>query len=222
VAEGRGGRLIVWGASGHAKVVADIARLTGWEVVGFLDDVDPGRRGREFFGALVLGRYQDVLAAGAFADGTALALGVGDNAARLARAREALAAGLELPCLMHPSAVRADSALFGAGCVVAAGALLNPDVRVGDAGLVNTGAGVDHDGVIGAGAHIAPQAVLAGGVRVGERSLVGVGAVVLPRVAIGHDVTVGGGSTVTRDLPDGVVAIGSPARVTRAAGASRA
>ena len=61
--------------------------------------------------------------------------------------------------------------------------------------------------------HICPGARLAGEVQVGARTWIGIGACVIQQVRIGSDVTVGAGAAVVRDLPDGVTAVGVPARV---------
>jgi acetyltransferase-like isoleucine patch superfamily enzyme len=69
--------------------------------------------------------------------------------------------------------------------------------------------------VLGDGVHVAPGATLAGNVEVGDFTLVAVGAVVLPRIRIGRDCIVGAGAVVTRDVPDGTVVYGNPARIIR-------
>ena len=81
--------------------------------------------------------------------------------------------------------------------------------------IVNTGAIVDHECRLGDGVHVGPGARLAGCVEVGERSFIGTGAVVLPRVVIGCGAVIGAGAVVTRNVPSGVVSIGSPAKPMR-------
>ena len=80
---------------------------------------------------------------------------------------------------------------------------------------MNTAASVDHEARIARGVHIGPGAVLAGCVSVGEFTLIGTGAVVLPRIRIGANVVIGAGAVVTRDVPDGMLSYGNPARVVR-------
>jgi acetyltransferase-like isoleucine patch superfamily enzyme len=79
--------------------------------------------------------------------------------------------------------------------------------------VINTAAVVEHDTIVEEFAFIAPHATIAGGARVGRLSLIGIGAVVLPGVNVGSETIVGAGAVVTRDLPDGVVASGVPARI---------
>ena len=81
--------------------------------------------------------------------------------------------------------------------------------------IVNTGASVDHDCVVGDHSHISPQACLAGNVWLGEEVMIGIGAMIVPGRRIGARTVVGAGAVVTRDLPDGVVAWGCPARIVR-------
>jgi serine acetyltransferase len=84
---------------------------------------------------------------------------------------------------------------------------------IGVGAILNTGCSVDHDAQLADGVHICPGARLAGEVQVGSRSWIGIGASVIQQVRIGSDVTVGAGAAVVRNLPDGVTAVGVPARV---------
>lgn len=52
-----------------------------------------------------------------------------------------------------------------------------------------------------------------GRVIIGNKVFVGAEAVILPGVTIGNNVIIGANSTVTHDIPDGMVAVGSPARI---------
>ena len=207
--------LVIWGAGGHAKVVADIIRLRGeYVIAGFLDDVasesSPGEflDAPRYFGLEGLERFQS--------EGVRfLLMGFGDCHARLERGRAARARGWSFATALHPSAIVAASVEVGVGTVVAAGAVINPEVRLGEHVIVNTSASVDHECVIEDAAHISPGVRLAGRVTVGRAAWIGMGATILPRVRIGADSEIGAGSLVLRDVPDGMVAFGSPARVVR-------
>lgn len=201
--------LVICGAGGHSKVVADLARRAGWTVTGFLDELHPERDGEEFFGARIL----SVTPTLASDSPLAIALGIGGCTARLGRARVFLEQGCSLPILIHPQATIADSVVIGPGTQIVAGAVINPDASLGMAVIVNTGATVDHDCVIEDGVHLAPGVHLAGNVTVGEGTLVGIGSVVRPGVRIGRRCVIGAGSVILRDIPDGSTAFGVPARI---------
>ncbi len=205
--------ILIWGAAGHAKVVAEAVRLSGrWVVAGFLDDIDPGRAGEPFAGATVLGG-RDALPALHAQGVRAVALAFGHNAARMRLMDELLSQGFEFPSIVHPSAVIAGDCEIGAGSFVGPLALVQAAARVGRQVIVNSGAIVEHDCDVGDGVHLSPRVCLAGGVHVGALTWIGAGAVVRDKLSIGREVTVGMGSVVVRSLPDGVQAFGCPARV---------
>jgi acetyltransferase EpsM len=205
----------VWGASGHALVVADILRLTGrCRIAGFLDDVNPGRRGEAFCGAKVLGGREQ-LAALRRRGVRHLALAFGDCAGRLELAELARERGFTLLTAVHPRAVVAGDVALGEGTVVAAGAVINPAARIGRVVIVNTSASVDHECLVEAGAHVAPGAHLAARVTVGRGAWVGLGAAVKEGVSIGAGACVGAGAVVLADVPPGMLAYGVPARAVK-------
>jgi sugar O-acyltransferase (sialic acid O-acetyltransferase NeuD family) len=201
-------RVLVIGAGGHAKVVADILESYGIPVLGFLDD-DSRLWGEKWHGLSVLGGidlYAHYQPAG-------LVLGIGSNEVRQQIAQRLGADAHSLwRCAIHPRAVVAPSAALGQGVVIAAGAIINPDVVLADHIIVNTAASVDHDCVIESFVHIAPGAHLAGNVHVGEGTLIGIGASVIPGKKIGRWSCIAAGAVVTRDIPDSTIAKGIPAR----------
>jgi sugar O-acyltransferase (sialic acid O-acetyltransferase NeuD family) len=206
--------IVVYGAGGHGKVVADAAELQGYEVRAFLDD-GPGRDGVAFFGRPVA-TWERFLAAAKSGTGgwqeCGVAMAIGANVVRERLQRKVAEAGVRVVTVVHPRAVVARTARLGAGTVVIAGATVNPDAIVGLGAIVNTGAVVEHDCVVGDFAHFSPNATLGGDVHVGVRTHMGLGAVALPGVRIGADVRVGAGAVVHRNVADGLTVVGVPAR----------
>jgi sugar O-acyltransferase (sialic acid O-acetyltransferase NeuD family) len=201
-----GRKLVVYGAGGHGRVVADAAAAAGFEVLGFLDDALPP--GREVLGWRVLGDMAWL----AGQPGLSVAHGIGENATRERVARVADQDGISFTTVVHPSAVVSPHARVGVGTVVMALAALNPGCTVGVGAIVNTGAIVEHDVVVGDFAHVASNAGLAGGARLGRLALLGSGATVLPGRTVGEEGIVGAGAVVIDDVPSGVVVAGVPAR----------
>lgn len=198
-------RLLLFGAGGHAKVVADAALASG-EWAGLIaSDRKPERCSIEllhdvamYFLPELAGRYDKVH------------VSIGDNASREAEAAEL---GTEhLATVMHPRATVSPHAHVAAGCFIAAQAVVAPGAQLGHGVIINHSAVVDHDVQVGAFSHVAPGAVLGGAVRIGTRVLVGAGAVVLPGVAVCDDAVIGAGAVVCVSVLDAGTWAGVPAR----------
>ena len=195
--------MYLYGASGHAKVIIDILRDMGIPVLGAFDK-NPAIK--EIGGIPVLGAEmeqeleQPVL------------ISIGDNSIRR-RVAENLQHNFGRA--IHPTAIISPSASIAAGTVVMQGAIIQADAQIGMHAIINTGASIDHDCQIGDYAHISPGAVLSGNVQVGEGTHIGSGAVVIPNLKIGRWCKIGAGAVVIRDIPDGVTAVGNPARIIK-------
>lgn len=198
----------ILGASGHGKVVAEIAQLNGYQNITFYDDRWPDLKSVEHWS--VSGDTNALSAEVERYDLTVIA--IGHNATRSIRQRELQEVGAKFSVIAHPSAVISRYATIGAGTVVMANAVINPFNTIGDSCIVNTGATIDHDCNLSDGVHISPGTNLAGGVIIGENSWIGIGSQIKQLVVIGAEVTVGAGSTVLYNIPDHQTVAGSPAQ----------
>uniref|UniRef100_E6Q719 Transferase hexapeptide repeat containing protein n=1 Tax=mine drainage metagenome TaxID=410659 RepID=E6Q719_9ZZZZ len=205
--------LIIWGASGHAKVLSEFVEQCDFRIVALFDQRKglnsplpgiPVYQGEEGFATWLRERGEPA----AFA----VAIGGGHGRDRIAIHELLTGAGLFAPALRHPTAFIAADAVIGAGSQILAQAAVCASVRVGNQCIINTAASVDHECRLGNGVHVAPGAHLAGLVTVEDFAFIGIGATVLPRIRIGKGSVVGAGAVVTRDVPDGVTVLGVPAR----------
>jgi sugar O-acyltransferase (sialic acid O-acetyltransferase NeuD family) len=202
-------KLLIAGAGGHGRVVADAALASGsCSEIGFIDDRYPELALDEGWAVVgKLGALGDL--AGAY---SAFVPAIGDARLRLSLLSRAVALGFECPPIVHPAATVSEYATVGKACVVAAGAIVNIGATLGMACIVNTGATVDHDCTIADGVHICPGAHLAGNVEIGPRTWFGIGAVAKEGIKIGRDVMVGAGAVVVADVLNNATVVGNPAR----------
>lgn len=201
--------LLILGAGGHGRVLADAAVSAGRRVLAYADE-EP--RAESYAGVPVRKIRASAVPQLAAELGAEVVVAVGSNRTRQRLQLELQRADVPLGTIVHPSSVIAASARLGAGVVVLAGAVVGVDVELLEGCIVNTGARVDHDGVIGAFSHLSPGATLGGEVSVGEGTHLAVGVSVRNRIRIGRWCMVGVGAAVVKDLPDAVLALGVPAR----------
>lgn len=195
-------KLAIIGASGHGKVVADIARKNGYKEIVFLDDDESIH---ECGGYPVIGKSAE---AGTIdAD---IIVGIG-NAGIRKRIQESFSEK-KLATLIHPDAVIAEDVAIGSGTVVMAGAVINPGVRIGKGCIINTCSSVDHDCVVGDYVHIAVGSHLCGTVSVGSGTWIGAGATVSNNISICPDCMIGAGAVVVKDIDSAGTYMGVPAR----------
>ncbi|WP_374088709.1 acetyltransferase [Methylomicrobium lacus] len=211
-------RYILWGSSGHAKVLAELITLLGGNVVALFDNNPEAESVLPnvplFVGLKGFLRWRE-LNRGETVAGLA-AIGGGRGKDRLDIHKLFKQHDVTLGTLVHPDATVSRSSILGAGSQIMAQSVVAADTRLGEGCIINHGANVDHECLLGDGIHLAPAATLCGCITLGNNVFIGAGAVVLPKLTIGHDTIVAAGAVVTRSLPAGVVAVGNPARIIRA------
>lgn len=204
------------GAAGHARAVLEAIRAEGrWAVAGLIDSFQPP--GTRAHGLTILGGEWDIPRLLQAHGVIHVVIAIGDNYQRAAmwdRLQQAVP-GVNLAGAIHPSALIAPDVLVGPGSVILPGAVVVSGGRIGQGCLLNTGSILDHEGEMADWSSLGPGAVVGGRVRIGERAAVALGARIIQKIRIGADTLIGAGSLVLRDVPDGVLAYGSPARVIR-------
>lgn len=203
-------QLIIIGASGHGKVVADIAlAMQQWQSIAFLDDDTAKQQGLRW------PFYGKVSEAPHFLKNSDFIVAIGNNAIREKLQMDLTAQGATIATLVHPLAVIGSDATIGSGSVVMAGVVINCGTTIGKGCIVNTGATLDHDNQLGDFVHVSPGAHLAGTVTVGEKSWLGIGSVVINNVAICSHCLIGAGAVVVKDITEPGTYVGVPARKKR-------
>jgi acetyltransferase EpsM len=208
-------RVVIWGSSGHAMVVADIITLQGqFEIAGFLDDVNKDRWGTPFLCSEIIGG-KEVLNGLNKMNIQNIIFGFGNCEKRLELNSLVQKMGLNLITAIHPSATVAKDVIVGKGTVIAAGAVINPGSIIGENVIINTAASVDHECIINNGVHISPGTHLGGRVTIGEATWVGIGSVIKDHISIGEHSMIGAGSVVLDNIPPNSIAYGVPAKIVR-------
>ncbi|MBO7926580.1 acetyltransferase [Pseudoalteromonas sp. K222D] len=206
--------LAIVGASGHGKVIADIAEQLGF-IVNFYDDAYPSKTHIEHWP--IHGTCADLIALNNTKTTLSndVVVAIGNNEIRQQKIQLLQQNSFNLITLIHPTAVISQYSKIAPGTVIFAGAIINAFANVGAGCIINTAAVVEHDCSIDDFSHICPNVALAGGVSVGAKSWVGIGSQVKQLITIGDNCLIGAGSTVVKNIPDNVTAFGSPAVVIK-------
>lgn len=197
--------MILFGASGHGKVIIDILELNGTEDIKIWDDAPKGTLSG-YTASLPDFNNSDVQ--------TGVVISIGDNTNRK-KVAQRFPQQTKFHTAIHPSATISRTANVGDGTVIMAGVSVNPDTTIGQHGIINTNASIDHDCVIGDYVHISPNVALCGNVTVGEGTHIGAASVVIPGKTIGKWCVIGAGTVIINDIPDYSTVVGNPGRIIK-------
>lgn len=197
--------MIIYGASGHAKVIIDVITSQNRESIDFILDDDKSISQLLDFKVNhdwtdEMRNYKAVIA-------------IGNNMTRKKVAQKIQTSFCE--ALVHKSAVLSENVEIGKGTVVMPNVVINSSTQIGSHCIINTGAIVEHDVIIDNYVHISPASTITGNVEIGEGTQVGAGANIIPGVKIGKWVTIGAGAVIINDIPDFSVVIGNPGKVIK-------
>lgn len=197
--------VVIIGASGHGKVIADIIVNSGDKVLGFLDDADDVQ-GKKIIGFPVLGKIADF---DNYRD-CEFVIAIGNPYIRERIANEL---PVKWYTAIHPTAVISSLDVeIGEGTVIMANAVVNPSARIGKHCIINTGAIVEHDNILEDYVHLSPNVTLAGIVKVGKSTHIGAGSCTKQVLNIASDCIIGAGSVIVKDITKSGTYVGVPAR----------
>lgn len=198
--------VIIIGAGGHAKVIADIIYKSGDNLIGFLDD-NLANKGKEIYlGKKVIGTTKDI----EIYNKNYFIIGIGNNSIRKKINNEN---NLKLYSAIHPSAIIAEDVKIGTGSVIMAGVVINPGTVIGKNCIINTCSSLDHDNLLEDYVHISPGAHLAGTVTIKEGTWICTGAIVKNNITIGKNNIIGAGGVVIKDIiEENTTYVGVPAK----------
>jgi sugar O-acyltransferase (sialic acid O-acetyltransferase NeuD family) len=194
--------MYLFGASGHGKVIVDIARSNNITVKAFIDhDIHK----KECYGLPVLNDIPK--------DIDQIIISIGANMVRKKIAEEIK--NENITTLIHAKAIISPSAEISEGTVVMGGVTINAETRVGKHCIINTNASIDHECIVEDFVHISPNAALAGGVYVAEGTHIGIGASIIQGLKIGKWCVIGAGAVIINNIPDYSVVVGNPGRIVK-------
>lgn len=200
-------KLVIIGAGGHGKVVADIAESLGrYDDILFLDDKSESQTVLDY---PVVG---DSTKAAEYTDQAEFIVAIGNDVIRENMMCNLCSKGVHVATLVHPKATVSRHAKMGVGTVVMAGAVINPDSVIGRGCIINTGATVDHDCMVGDYVHVAVGSHLCGTVRIGSHTWIGAGATIKNNIDICDGCTIGAGAVIVKDIEEAGIYVGVPAR----------
>ena len=199
--------LVIIGAGGHGKSVADVAKAQGYKDISFLDD---NVESSSVMGIKVVGKLCDV---DKYISNSDIFVAIGNCGVRSEITKKLLANGANIATLIHPSAIIGSCVEIGVGVVIMPGVVINNSTKICDGVIVNTSSSIDHDCYVGEYSHVSVGAHVAGTVKLGSEVFLGVSSAVINNISIVDKVTIGAGAVAVKDIKESGVYVGVPCRL---------
>jgi len=193
--------IAIYGASGHGKVVAEIAKLHGYNNIIYIDD-----------GANEHIPFEDFLQKSL---NIPVAFGIGDNQIRAKMYQKCIKNKLIIKTLIHPSASISEYVQIAEGTVVMANVVINVDSIIGKCCIINSSSIVEHDNTIGDFVHLSPHVACAGNIKIQNYTHIGIGTCIIQGITIGSNSIIGAGSVVIKDIKSKILAYGNPCKAIK-------
>jgi|688.fasta_scaffold215854_2 sugar O-acyltransferase (sialic acid O-acetyltransferase NeuD family) len=190
---------LIYGIGGHAGMCVDILHTNpDLDLIGYLDEHETvnNRYGLNYYGGL---NHLEILINSGLKNiiiGTAFF----ENISKRQEVFKEISKKINIPTIIHPSAIIEKSATIANGCQIMAGAIIGSNVSIGNNCIINSGAIISHDSIIGHSTHVAPGACIAGGVKIGERVLVGMCSTVFLGLEIKNDAIIKNNESIVENL----------------------
>ena len=203
-------KIVLVGYGGHAFVAADILLATGFDIIGYCDNVE-----KEFnpFNLNYLGSEKDFFAKESNATLYGAFVAIGDNYLRRIITESLVALNVSIVNAIHPKAIISSHVKLGIGIFVAAKVVVNACSAIGDGVICNTSSSIDHECTIGNFTHVAPGVILCGNVAIGNHCLIGANTTIIPGKKISNDIIIGAGSVVISNIENKGIYSGSPIKL---------
>ncbi len=200
-------QILIYGASGHSKVVSSVAESIGIEINAIFDDFTS----LKFLNSYkVLGNYDSK-----YEPSLNIIVAIGNNSIRK---RITGTIFHDFTTIIHGSSIFDKYSKIDIGSVVIHNSVIQRNTTIGKHCIINTNVSIDHDCIIEDFVHISPSATLCGNVVIGEGTHVGAGATIIPNINIGKWCVIGAGAVITKDVPDYSLVVGVPGKIIKIIG----
>jgi len=198
-------KTFLYGASGHAKVIAEILEENNIEIGGVFDDNTSIKNLLDYkcYGKVDLEKLKN----------NKLIISIGINSIRKKIATSL--PQIDFDIAIDKSANISKRATIGNGTIVMKGVSINSTTKIGEHCIINTNASIDHDCKLESFVHVSPNSALAGNVTVGEGTHIGTGVNIIPNLTIGKWCVIGAGAVIINDIPDYSVVVGNPGKIIK-------
>ena len=201
-------QVVIIGAGGHAKVIADIIVKSGDKLLGFLDDNI--KKGKKIINEYqILGKIDESINLQKGTQNLYFIIAIGDNYTRKSICERY---HLNYYTAIHPSSNIGMNVKIEEGTAIMANACINANTRIGKNCIINTGAVIEHDNIIEDYVHISPNATLCGTVKVSSYTHIGAGVVVKNNIKITDNCIIGAGAVVVKDIEEKGTYVGIPTK----------